>query len=192
MQEELTQTRDTSGNGGNRLSVEFDGSKQFTVKTTLYPDVSNISFALFGQVKQNRGDQGDLMFKGTAANVDYGVYLKGSHDVMRVYYSSSGSPQFPRFSTVPKLDDNSWHTVLIVFDREKQSLDVYLDGGHAGSFDMTDRQLTDDPAVSCYATSNDDMMRTKIHDVLMVILLVRLASQTIQMLYIHDEPCVYP
>ena len=88
------------------------------------------------------------MFKGPTSTTDYGIYLKGTHDKVRLYYSSNGVRFFPAFDSIPPMDDNNWHTLLAVFDREKQTLYVYIDGVQlAGEFNMIGREPTDDPKV---------------------------------------------
>ena len=149
--ETLTPTLDET----NRLSVEFDGRTQFHVDRTYHPNLNGISFAFFGQFRQVPKDQGDLLFKGDIGGTDYGIYLKGSHNTLRMFYSSNGTFNNPKVNTEPPIDDNKWHTVLLVFDRETETLYFYVDGQQAGTYSTAENEFTDDVTVRLFDTISE-------------------------------------
>ena len=159
VEENLTKTQD-----GDRLIVDFYTPKTFTVHSSLYPDLNNISFALFAQYKQMKNNNGTIIWKGLPnRHAHYELFLKSKQHHVRLFYNSESAEQFPICEVEELLaDDKKWHTILVVFDRELRSLKVYIDAKDISATCRDESHntslgtpLVDDPTVSDFPYWHD-------------------------------------
>jgi hypothetical protein len=157
--ENLTKIREQEND--KRLVVDFNTPKTFTVRPSLYPNLNNISFALFAQFQQRRHNNGTILWKGLLEDPNLHPHYELSLDSnLGLSYNSESAEQISVCLGEQSLADNkTWHTILAVFDRGLRSLKVYLDGQDKSTTCKDESNTTilgsplvDDPKVSLHIT----------------------------------------